>query len=266
MRKLFAATAAALALTLAWLVLHPSSAPAADGSEAGASPFSDRDRAALHAEIRAYLLANPHIVREMVALLEAQDAADQAATDRVLLDEHAERLFDDGFSAVRGNPEGSLTVVEFLDYQCGFCRRADPEIAELLASDGDIRLIVKEIPILGPGSELAARAAIASLIAEGPDAYASLGARLMATEGDVTEASLDAALEGAGLDPAAIRAGMADPEVDRRLAETRALAQDLGIQGTPTFVFGDRFVRGYIPLADMEALVAELRTAAPAAE
>jgi protein-disulfide isomerase len=225
------------------------------------SGVADLDRAALHAEIRAYLLENPEILREMVALLEQRQALDQAAADGTLIAENAGPLFDDGFSHVGGNPDGSVTLVEFIDYQCGFCRRAHPEVMALVERDGDIRRITKEIPILGPGSELAARAAIATLIAEGPEAYTRLGDRFFEIGGPTTDTSLNAALEHVGLDPAAIRAGMDAPEVDRRLAETRALAEALGISGTPTFVFGDRMVRGYLPLADMEAVVADLRAA-----
>jgi len=181
--------------------------------------------------------------------------------DQALIAANKDAIFDDGFSFVAGNPEGSLTVVEFLDYQCGYCRRSHPEIAELLASDDDIRLVVKEMPILGPGSELAARAALATLIAEGPEAYSALHDRLMRLEGEVTDVRLDALLTELGHDPAAIRDGMDDPEVARRLAETRALAETLAISGTPTFVVGDRMLRGYLPLDAMQALVAEVRAA-----
>lgn len=226
---------------------------------AQSSPFSDAERMALHAEIRAYLLAHPELLMEMMQLLEAQQQAEQARADQDLVAANAAELFDDGFSYVAGNPEGSFTVVEFLDYQCGFCRRAQPEVRELLASDGDIRLIVKEMPILGPGSELAARAAVATLIAEGPEAYAELHERLMTIPGQITDQSLDAALTDLGLDPAAIRAAMQDPEVDRRLAATRGLAEKLAIAGTPTFVFENRMVRGYLPLEQMRGLVSELR-------
>jgi protein-disulfide isomerase len=220
---------------------------------------TDEERAALREEVRAYLLENPELLTEMIALLEAQQKAAAAENDRTLVAENHEAIFDDGFSFVGGNPDGAVTIVEFLDYQCGFCRRAHPEVQELLTADGDIRWIVKEMPILGPGSELAARAAVATLIAEGPEAYVGLNDRLMRLEGQVTDESLDATLTAAGLDPAAIRAGMTDPEVDRRLAETLALAARLEISGTPTFVFDNRMVRGYVPLAQMQAMVEELR-------
>jgi protein-disulfide isomerase len=249
MRPLLLASALALALPAAAQEVAPLQS----------SPFSDAERAALHAEIRAYLLANPELLMEMMQLLEARQQAEQTRADQDLVAANAPELFDDGFSYVAGNPEGSFTVVEFLDYQCGFCRRAQPEVRELLASDGDIRLIVKEMPILGPGSELAAKAAVATLISEGPEAYATLHDRLMQTKGKIDDALLDKALVESGLDPAAIRVAMEDPEVERRLAETRALAQKLAIAGTPTFVFENRMVRGYLPLEQMKGLVAELR-------
>jgi protein-disulfide isomerase len=227
---------------------------------AQSSPFTDAERAALHAEIRAYLLANPELLMEMIELLEQQQKAATAEADRGLVAANAAQIFDDGFSYIGGNPEGSVTLVEFLDYQCGFCRRAHPELAELIAGDGDIRWIVKEMPILGPGSELAARAAIATLIAEGPESYLTLHNRLMQLPGEVTDASLDQALKTAGLDPAAIRTAMEDPEVARRLAATRALAEKLAIGGTPTFVLDNQMLRGYLPLAQMRDLVAAART------
>jgi protein-disulfide isomerase len=223
------------------------------------SDMTDAERAALHAEIRAFLLENPEILREMVSLLEAEEAERTAETDRALIAEHAETIFEDGYSYVGGNPEGSVTLVEFTDYQCGFCRRAHDGVNAMVEEDGDIRLVVKEFPILGPGSELAARAAIATLITEGGEAYARLNDLLMRSEGQVTEASLGHALEQAGLDADAIRATMQDPEVTRRIEETRGLAQMLGVAGTPTYVLGDRMIRGFVPRPEMESLIAEER-------
>jgi protein-disulfide isomerase len=241
------------------LMLFLGAALPAAAQPAMSSPFSETDRAALHAEIHAYLLEHPEIVMEMIQLLEEKQRVATEEGDRDLIASNAAQIFDDGFSWVGGNPEGSFTVVEFLDYQCGFCRKAQPELTEMIESDGDIRLIVKEMPILGPGSELAARAAVATHITKGPEAYAALHDRLMELKGEITDVSLDQALAEAGLDPAAIRPAMQDPEVDRRLAATRELAATLAISGTPTFVFDDRMVRGYLPLAQMRDLVGQVR-------
>jgi protein-disulfide isomerase len=224
-----------------------------------ATEMDDSERAALHDEIRAYLLEHPEILVEMYALLEEKQQAVASESERALVEEHADAIFDDGYSYVGGNPEGDVTIVEFLDYQCGFCRRAHPELAELIASDGNIRWIVKEFPILGPNSELAARAAVSSLIAEGSEVYARLNDAMMRHDGAISDAALDALLSEAGADPAAIRAGMDAPEVTERLEETRALAQTLQITGTPTFVLGSRMVRGFVPADEMRALVEQER-------
>jgi protein-disulfide isomerase len=252
MRALLSSLATAAFVALAAL---PSRAEEPQSS----SPFTAAEREALHAEIRAYLLAHPELLQEMVTLLEQKQQVATAENDKNLVAMNVDEIFDDGFSWVGGNPEGSFTLVEFLDYQCGFCRRAQPDVVELLGSDGDIRLIVKEMPILGPGSELAARAAVATLISQGPEKYAALHEKLMTVEGGINDASLDGALSEVGLDPASVRAAMQDPEVDRRLAATRALAEKLAIAGTPTFVFDNQMVRGYLPLEQMRALVAEAR-------
>jgi protein-disulfide isomerase len=262
-RLLIALTAIGLAAALtarAEMATAPE-APATPVEGAQSSPFAAADREALHAEIRAYLLEHPEIIMEMLQLLEQKQQAATAEGDRALVAEHAAAIFDDGFSWVGGNPDGAYTVVEFLDYQCGYCRKAQPDLTELIRTDGDIRLIVKEMPILGPGSELAARAAIATMIAEGAEGYATLHERLMSLKGQITDESLDRALADAGLDVGAIRLAMADPEVDRRLAATRDLAGRLAISGTPTFVFEDRMVRGYVPLEQMRSLVGEDRAA-----
>lgn len=221
--------------------------------------MTDAERAEFRAEVRAYLLENPDILTEMIAALEARQQETTAEMDRQLIAEHAGALFDDGFSFVGGDPEGDVTIVEFLDYQCGYCRRAHPEVMDLLAEDGGVRWIVKELPILGPASEMASRAAVATLIAAGPEAYAALNDRLLRLEGPVTEASVDTALRAVGVDPDAVRAGMDDPEVSRRIEATMTLAQNLAIQGTPTFVLEDRVLRGYVPLEAMREAVAQVR-------
>lgn len=224
-----------------------------------AAEFDEAERQAIRDEVRAYLLENPGILSEMVRLLEAEQAGAQAVADEELIARHHDAIFDDGFSHVGGNPEGDVTVVEFLDYQCGFCRRAHPEVQTLLEQDGNIRFITKEFPILGPGSELASRAAVATLITEGPEAYRELRDALMTREGEITETSLDAILEETGIDAETVRAEMNSDEVTRRIAETHMLARELGIQGTPTFVIGDRMVRGYLPLEEMENVVEAAR-------
>lgn len=245
-------------LPLAALLAAPIAHAQGGGDQAGVE-MTDAERDAFRAEVRDYLLENPEILNEMVKILDERQKARTSQTDQELVAANADELFNDGYSWVTGNPEADFTVVEFLDYQCGYCRKAMPEVTELLESDGQIRMIVKDFPILGPGSELAARAVTAAMITGGPEAYERLHDVLMTAKGQIADESLDRVLREADLDPDTIRPAMEDPEVDRRIDRNRALAQELAITGTPTFVFQTDMVRGYITLADMRQVVEELR-------
>lgn len=222
--------------------------------------MTDAEREAFRAEVRAYLLEKPEVLMEAIAALEAQQAAQQAQDDGALVLANAADIYEDGFSFVGGNPEGSLTVVEFIDYRCGYCRKAHAEVAELIASDGDIRYVVKEFPILGEQSVLASRFAVATLQVAGPEAYARVNDGFYTNfRGDVTEATLRAFAGELGLEADPILARMDAPEVGEVIDRTRLLAQRLQIQGTPTFVLGDQMVRGYLPLDAMREIVEDAR-------
>lgn len=221
--------------------------------------MTDDARSAFRAEIRAYLLDNPEVLREAIAVLEARDAAAQADGDRALIDSLSAEIFDDGRSWVGGNPDGDVTLVEFMDYRCSYCRRAHEDVTRLLDLDGEIRFIVKEFPILGPESVLASRFAIAVRNMAGADAYATVHDALMTLRGAVTEDSLTRLARDAGLDPAPILSAMNAPEVVAELQANRALAERLQINGTPGFVLGDEILRGYLPLAQMQDRVARVR-------
>jgi protein-disulfide isomerase len=221
--------------------------------------MTDAERTAFHAEIRAYLLSNPEVIFEAVDVFEARQAAAQANADLTLVADHSEAIFDDGFSWVGGNPDGDITLVEFLDYRCGYCRKATPEVAQLLAEDGNIKLIIKEFPILGEASMAASRFAIATRRVAGGDAYKQVHDALMGFGGDPTQVALTRIADGLGLDSAAIIAEMGNPEITNELQATRALAQQLQISGTPAFVLEDELLRGFLPAAQMARLVEEKR-------
>jgi protein-disulfide isomerase len=222
--------------------------------------MTDAERAALQAEIKDYLINNPDILIEVAQALEVKQNAAQAGTDRELIAANAEAIFNDPASFVGGNPEGSITLVEFIDYRCGYCRKAHPEIAELVKSDGDIRYVVKEFPILGEESVIASKFAIATLRVAGPEAYLAVNAGLYeGFRGEFTPETLGAFAEGLGIDPGPILADMDSPEVAAIIEANHNLAKRLQISGTPTFVLGDSMLRGYLPLADMRAIVAEER-------
>ena len=219
------------------------------------------EREAFRSEVRAYLLDNPEIIMEAVNLLEQRQAEAEATADGDMIADNAAAIFDDGYSWVGGNPEGDITIVEFMDYRCGYCRKAAPEVEALLKSDGNIKLIVKEFPILGEASVAASRFAVATKQIAGDEAYAQVHEALIAFKGDIDGVGLRRLGDGLGLDSDAILARMDSDEVTRVLAETYALAQRLNISGTPTFVLADEMLRGYLPADQLAAIVADKRAA-----
>lgn len=221
--------------------------------------MSDAERTQFRAEIRSYLLENPEVIMEAVELLQNREAEAQAQADFTLVSDNAAALFDDGFSYVGGNPDGDIVLVEFLDYRCGYCKRAHDEVANLLKTDGNIKLIVKEFPILGEQSMLAARFAVAAKQVAGDESYKAINDALMAFQGDLSLPALRRLASTFGLDADAIEARMEAPEVTEVIAQTRALAERLQISGTPTFVMHDELLRGYLPFDQMQAIVAEKR-------
>ena len=242
-------TASALALTVA----GPATA------ETDLTSMTDAERAAFGAEVRAYLLENPEVIMEAVAALEQRQAADAANTDRSLVETYSNAIFNDGHSWVGGNPDGDITLVEFLDYRCGYCRKASAEVEQLLESDGNIKFIVKEFPILGEESVISSRFAMSVRTVAGDDAYKAAHDALITYKGSYAEPALRRLAEGLGVDADAVIAGMNAPEIDQILQANRELANTLQISGTPTFVMDDTMLRGYVPLAQMQAIAGDIR-------
>jgi len=221
--------------------------------------MSDAERAAFRAEVRAYLLENPEVLMEAIGVLEQREQQSQAQADSDMALVNAEALFNDGFSFVGGNPDGDITLVEFMDYRCGYCKQAFAEVEELLSADGNIRFIVKEFPILGEQSVLAAQFAVAVQQLHGDENYKLVHDALMTLRSDISSDSLSRLATGFELEWAPILAQMSSPEVAEVLNQNQLLAQRLQISGTPTFVLEDQMLRGYVPLAQMEAIVASVR-------
>ena len=222
--------------------------------------MSDAERAQFGQEVRAYLLENPEVIFEAIQILEERRNLASQQADQVLIQENAEALFNDGFSYVGGNPDGDVTVVEFLDYRCGYCKRAHPEIEELLDRDPNVRLIVKEFPILGPDSVLAGKLALAALAID-PGKYKALNDEMMSYRGNLTEQVAYRIAGDLGYDIAELKERAASTEIDDKLNRNYQLARELRLEGTPAFVVGTEVIRGYLPVDDMLAAVQEARIA-----
>jgi len=225
--------------------------------------FTDAERSALRAEIRDFLLEHPEVLFEAVAAYEARNMAAQADMDQALIEINAEDIFDDTHSWVGGNVDGDITLVEFVDYRCSFCRRAFEHVTSFVEGDGNIRFVVKEFPILGPQSEISSRLAVAVLQLGGDDAYEVVHERLLGLTDDLSETVIGAIATELSLDIDAVMERMGSDDVTRILADNRALAQRLQVNGTPTFVLGSpedgHLIRGLLPAEEMHRLAADLR-------
>lgn len=258
-----AAAVAAVAWQASTLVSPlPADAQAQSSSAAdiAGSPF-EPDREAFRAEVRAYLLDNPEVLVEALQAFEARQQALADAQARAQIAGALEEIEQDGFSFVAGNPEGDVTVVEFLDYNCGFCKRAHGEVKALLDGDPNIRYVIKEFPILGPSSVFAGRAALAALAIDDGAHYLDFHNSMMEHTGQLTEADVQGYAEAVGLDWSAVQAGMEEPEVDQRLSSTYDLAARIGVNGTPAFVIGGEFIGGFAPAARLAEVVEDVRSA-----
>lgn len=213
------------------------------------------------AAVRAYLLEHPEVIMEAIDVLERRQAEAETANDEILVQTNFEELFYDGFSHVTGNLDGEILIVEFQDYKCGYCKRAHIEVQQLLADNPDIRLVVKEFPILGEESILASRAAVAVLINETPEIYDIMNDNVMRFNGPLNMDTLVEMAEQSGANIDNMLDTMASREVTEIIQANRLLGQKMRISGTPTFVIGGQMLRGYLPAAGMQVMVDQARNA-----
>ena len=230
----------------------PETAPVSAGFQ-----FTDQD--AFRAEVRAYLLDNPDVIMEAIEILEVRKQEARAISDAERVASVLPDLHGTPGSWSGGNPDGDIILVEFIDYRCGYCRRAHDEIRELIASDGHIRLITKEFPILGEASLMSSQFAIAVLQLAGDAAYVAANDQLMRLRGNPDAQTLSQFAVELGLDATAVLQHMQSADVAAVINANRVLAETLDIRGTPTFVMNDQMIRGYLPLDAMTAAIAELR-------
>ena len=248
-------TLATLALAAALPLLTLTGPAQADGL----TDMTAAEREAFNTAVRDYLVANPEVIVEAMTVLQSREDQAAAQNDLTLVQDNKEAIFNDGTSWVGGNPDGDITVVEFMDYRCGYCRKAYTEVEDLVKSDGNIRFVLKEFPILGEESMISSRFAVAVQQLHGPDAYKKAHDALIALRGNADEANLTRLATEMGLDPVAILARMNSDEVTAVIAANHALAETMAISGTPTFVMGGQMLRGYVPLDGMRQIVADER-------
>jgi protein-disulfide isomerase len=223
------------------------------------APLSDDERNALHAEIRAYLLEHPEVLVEAMDVLQSREEEASVLRDVQMVSTNANAIFASPNDWVGGNPNGDITLVEFMDYRCGYCRKAYEEVEKLIEEDGNIRFVVKEFPILGEASLLSAQFAISVLQLHGPKAYETAHDALMTLRGEPTMDTLARLAKDLGLEAKPILDRMNTPPVMAVIQENHALADEMEINGTPAFVLKDMVMRGYAPLETMQDFVAAAR-------
>ncbi|WP_197916353.1 DsbA family protein [Thiosulfatihalobacter marinus] len=199
---------------------------------------------------------NPEIVMEAVAILEQKQAAEAELARVNVLETERDRIERDPNAPVLGNPDGDVTVVEFFDYNCPYCRRAMPEVQGLLDADPNVRLVYREWPILGEGSVFAARAALAS---RKQGKYEEFHWAMMGMNGRAEEASVLRIAAEVGLDVEQLKRDMNGPEIQEHIDTSMELSKSLGFNGTPSFVIGEELVPGLIQKDQMIELVEAAR-------
>ena len=218
--------------------------------------FEAVEEQAIKEIVRQYLLDHPEVMIESLQASQAREKVAEEERQREAVKTQQAALTQDPESPVIGNPDGDVVVVEFFDYRCGYCRKVVNDLRQVVESDGNIRLVMKEFPILGPDSQLAARAALAS-VQQGR--YEEFHFALMTTPGKINEASIMALAEQSGLDIERLKQDMEAGEIDDLLKKNFELAEALGIRGTPAFVIGDELFPGALDLRSLKALIAQAR-------
>ncbi|MEZ5815733.1 MAG: DsbA family protein [Hyphomicrobiaceae bacterium] len=232
-------------------------APPSTGTAAPA-PFDEKQRSAIEAIVKDYLLKHPEVMLEVQTALEEKMEKIQAEKLKTALAANASEIFRDPAAPVAGNPAGDIPVVEFFDYNCGYCRRAFSDVSKLVEADPKVKLVLKELPILSKGSEEASRVALA---ARQQDKYWPVHRALIGLRGEVNERSALRAVEKLGLDMDKLKKDMNSEAVSAEIQRVRELARKMGIQGTPHFLVGDRAIPGAPGnlLEQMKGHIAELR-------
>ncbi|TIS53330.1 MAG: DsbA family protein [Mesorhizobium sp.] len=237
-----------LAGVTAWLALGPHSQAIAAG-EMSQDQFDKR--------IHDYILAHPEVIMEALQSLDARQREAAAKEAKAALAAKADEIFRDPASPVGGNAEGNVTMVEFFDYNCPYCRQVAPIMAQAVAADPQLRIVYKEFPILGPDSVFAAKAALA---AQRQGKYVEFHKALYDARTRVTEAVVLKVAAEVGLDILRLKTDMQLPDIQAAIEKNTQLAQALKISGTPGFVVGDQIFPGATDLATMKKLIEQARS------
>jgi len=221
-----------------------------------AAEIAPEQRQAIETIIRDYLMHNPDVLIEALRAAEEKANRDADAKAAVVLKDRRGEVFDDPASPVGGNPQGDVTIVEFFDYRCPYCKQVQPSLQKLLDQDRKLRFVYKEMPVLGAPSVTAAHAALAARL---QGKYEHFHSAMMATKGQISDEVVYQVAGSVGLDVDRLKRDMTAPEIEQAVKANLALAKALDIRGTPGFIIGEHVVPGAIDLDALKDLVADAR-------
>jgi protein-disulfide isomerase len=224
-----------------------------------AGALDDQQKKEIGAFIKQYLIENPEVLLDVQSALEQKQAEEQASKNSKVIESNKDSIFQSSDDAVFGNPKGSVTIVEFFDYNCHYCKQALPDMEAILQKNNDIRFVLKEFPILGPESIAAHKVADAfRLIA--PEKYYDFHRALLGGEERATEESALAVAAKLGITEAEIRAKMKASPFKARATKVYSLAEKMGINGTPAYIIGNETMSGAVGIDLLSSKVSNVRT------
>ena len=225
---------------------------AMSAGSARAAEFSDAQKTEIGSVVKTYLLQNPEVLRDVMAELDRRDKAQEAAKREDVVKNKADVLLNLPVGEVIGNPQGKATLVEFFDYNCGYCKRALDDMAKLLKTEPDLRIVLKDFPVLGPGSVEAAQVAGAVRQQLKGDKFWAFHYKLLSTHGPVGKAQALAAAKDSGVDMDQLAKDIEKPEIRGGIEQNMELADSLSLTGTPSYILGQDVVVGAVGYAELK--------------
>jgi protein-disulfide isomerase len=244
------------AVTWAQSPAAPATPVAAPAPAASMAPFSNDQRQAIESIIKDYIVQHPEVVQEAMDALDKRQKEAEADKARVTIRDNKTAIFNSPHQVVLGNPQGKITMVEFFDYNCGYCKHALPDMVELLKTNPDLRFVLKEFPVLGPGSVEAAHVAVAARMQDPTGKkYLDFHQKLLGGRGQADKARALAVAKDVGFDMARIEKDMDSDEVKATINEDMKLADALGVNGTPSYVVNDEVVVGAVGIDELKTRI-----------
>jgi len=254
----------ALLLTAAFLFLAPYAAQAADATPAASTPapqpstFTDAQKAEIETIVKEYLTTeHPEVLAQGLQNLQKKEQDDADAKSKSAISEAKDRVFNDPHTPVGGNPKGNVTIVEFFDYQCGYCKMSEEGVEKLLKEDKNIKFIYKDFPILGPVSGEASKAGLAS---DKQGKFQAFHDALLSKKDHLTSEMIYQTAKEVGLDVDKLKKDMADPAISEEIAANLKLGEDVGVRGTPMFIVNDNIFPGALQYQQLKDAVAAARS------